>query len=293
MRIWLRFLSSIGWRQILGAVAQPLQAQRESAALHAQPTIDHVPVEIVIEWLRRPAVRTATGAFPPTCNTRERGRQISVPRQRSWSGTANETLAHLCSFSSLAASARAQSGGNRYPFKPVPLADSAEIALAVSPLPPEVYGQATVYAVRDGNVLTLREGSNGVACMVGRDLHEGGLYPICFNAEGARTAIQRELMPLRFRSLGVAEDSMDRAVSSAYARGELGVPRELALAYIMSPRQVLFSSPAATGGASARGTRTSCSTCRARRLRSSGSPWTVRARRSGGAPGNAASRRWS
>ena len=147
----------------------------------------------------------------------------------------------------LAASARAQSAASSYPFKPVPLADSAEISLAVSAAPPEVSGQATVYAVRDGKVLTLRTGSSGVACMVGRDLHEGSLYPICFNAEGARTALQRELLQLRLRSLGVVEDSIDRVVTSAYARGELGVPRELAVAYMMSPRQVLFSSPAATG----------------------------------------------
>jgi hypothetical protein len=108
-------------------------------------------------------------------------------------------------------------------------------------------GKATIYAVRDGKVLTLRAGSSGAACLVGRDLHEGSLYPICFNAEGARTALQRELLQLRLRSLGVAEDSIDRAVASAYKRGELPVPRELALAYMMSPRQVLFSSPAATG----------------------------------------------
>ena len=146
-----------------------------------------------------------------------------------------------------AASARAQSATSGYPVKPVPLADSAEISLAVSAAPPEVSGRATVYAVRDGKVLTLRTGSSGVACLVARDPHEGSLYPICFNAEGARTALQRELLQLRLRSLGVAEDSIDRVVTSAYARGELGVPRELAVAYMMSPRQVLFSSPAATG----------------------------------------------
>jgi hypothetical protein len=144
-------------------------------------------------------------------------------------------------------SASAQSGASRYPFKPVPLPDSSEIALAVSAAPSEVTDKATVYAVRDGIVLTLRKGSNGVACLVARDLHEGGLYPICFNAEGTRTVMHRELMQVRLRSLGVSEDSVDRAVSSAYARGELTAPRELALAYMMSPRQVLFSSPDAAG----------------------------------------------
>ncbi len=148
----------------------------------------------------------------------------------------------------LAGSAGAQSTtASAYPVKPVPFADSVEIALAVSAAPAEVSHRATVHAVRDGKVLTLRAGTNGVACMVARDLHQGSLYPICYNAEGVRTVLQRELLQMRLRSLGVAEDSIDRAVTSAYSRGELPVPRELAVAYMMSPRQVLFSSPEAAG----------------------------------------------
>src|SRR4051812_29832859 len=96
----------------------------------------------------------------------------------------------LVSLALIAASGRAQSPTDRYPVKPVPLADSAEISLAISAAPPEISGQATVYAVREGKAVTLRTGSNGVACLVGRDLHQGSLYPICMNAEGARTVLQ-------------------------------------------------------------------------------------------------------
>lgn len=145
---------------------------------------------------------------------------------------------------SVAAAAQSPSG---YPVKPVPLADSAEIALAVSAAPSELSSLATVYAVRDGQVLTLRRGSNGTACMVVRDLHAGSLYPICYNAEGARTVLKRELMQVRLRTLGESEESIDKAVSAAYAKGELESPRELALAYMLSPRQVLFSKPTADG----------------------------------------------
>src|SRR5690242_188391 len=140
-----------------------------------------------------------------------------------------------------AGAAAAQSVPNAYPVKPVPLPDSAEIALAASAAPSEVSALATVYAVRNGEVLTLRRGSNGAACMVARDSHAGSLYPICYNAEGAKTALQRELLQVRLRTLGVAEDSIDRAVESAYKRGELAIPKDVALAYMMSPQQVLFS----------------------------------------------------
>ena len=146
-----------------------------------------------------------------------------------------------------AAAAGAQAAPNGYPVKPVPLADSVEIALAVSAAPPELSNQATVYAVRDGQVLTLRRGSNGSACVVARDLHGGSLYPICYNPEGARTVLARELLEVRLRSLGASEDSVERAVAAAYASGQLETPKSLALAYMMSPRQVLFSSPRLEG----------------------------------------------
>ncbi|HEX6052658.1 MAG TPA: hypothetical protein VFZ21_25510 [Gemmatimonadaceae bacterium] len=142
------------------------------------------------------------------------------------------------------ASAQASNG---YPVKPVPLPDSAEIALAESAAPPNVATASTVYAVRDGQVRTIRQGTNGLVCMVARDYHAGSLYPICFNAEGARTIAKRELMQMKLRSLGIPEDSIDRAVNAAYARGELETPTELALAYMMSPKQVLFSSATREG----------------------------------------------
>jgi hypothetical protein len=148
---------------------------------------------------------------------------------------------------SCAAAAGAQSVPNGYPVTPVPLADSVEIALAVSAAPAELSSQATVYAVRDGQVLTLRRGSNGSACMVARDLHGGSLYPICYNPEGARTVLARELLEVRLRSLGASEDSVERAVTAGYASGQLETPKSLALAYMMSPRQVLFSNPRAEG----------------------------------------------
>jgi len=146
-----------------------------------------------------------------------------------------------------ASTAGAQAAPNGYPVKPVPLSDSAEIALAVSAAPPELSDQATVYAVRDGQVLTIRRGSNGSACVVARDLHGGSLYPICYNPEGARTVLTRELLEVRLRSLGASEDSVERAVAAGYASGQLEPPKSLAMAYMMSPRQVLFSSPRAEG----------------------------------------------
>jgi hypothetical protein len=148
---------------------------------------------------------------------------------------------------SAATTAAAQAPTTAYPVKPVPLPDAEEIALAVSAAPADLSRNAAVYAVRDGKVLTLRPGTNGSSCMVARDLHGGSVYPICYNPEGTRTVLRRELMEVRLRSLGVAEDSITKAVTAAYKTGELETPKDVALAYMMSPKQVLFSSPQADG----------------------------------------------
>ena len=155
--------------------------------------------------------------------------------------------AALTLLGSVAANVAGQSTPNAYSVRPVPLADSAEIALATSAAPRDVSDRATVYAVHAGQVRTLRTGSNGAACMVARDLHGGSLYPICYNAEGARTVLPRELMEVRLRSLGASEDSVKLAVAAAYARGDLMPPTALAMADMMSPRQVLFSTPGPEG----------------------------------------------
>ena len=59
--------------------------------------------------------------------------------------------------------------------------------------------------------------------------------------------MQRELLQLRLRSLGVKEDSIDKEVDAVYADVRLKSPEKFALAYMMSPRQALFSSAAANG----------------------------------------------
>jgi ketosteroid isomerase-like protein len=134
-----------------------------------------------------------------------------------------------------------------YPAKPVPLPDSQEVALAMSGAPAAVSANATIYAVRDGRVITLRAGKHSASCMVSRDLHPGSVYPMCFDAEASRTLLQRELLQNRLRTEGKSEDDVRAATAEAYARGTLKEPTRIAVTYMMSPRQVLFSSPSASG----------------------------------------------
>jgi hypothetical protein len=145
------------------------------------------------------------------------------------------------------ASAQSRDARRAYPVIPRPFADSEEIRLARSAAPTEVSGAASVYTIRDGKPHLLLAGSNGCACMVSRDLHEGSLYPICYDVEGTKSVLPRELMEVSLRSQGRSEAAVIRAVDSAYQTGILRPPATLAVAYMMSSRQVLFSTPLPEG----------------------------------------------
>jgi hypothetical protein len=135
----------------------------------------------------------------------------------------------------------------RYPVVPTPLPDAEELALATSAAPPEISAKADVYTFKAGKPVKVRAGSSGAACMVARDLHEGSAYPICYDAEGVRTRMQRELMEVGLRMSGAAEDEIERRVAAAYDKGELKRPGKITVAYMTSPRQVIFSSARAEG----------------------------------------------
>ena len=134
-----------------------------------------------------------------------------------------------------------------YPVTPHPLADAEEIALATSAAPPAISARADVYVVRASGPVKLRAGTNGVACMVSRDLHEGSRYPICFDREAAATVMQRELLENTLRAGGLAEEKVQERVKAALADGSLRQPGKPAVAYMLSPKQVLFSDATPSG----------------------------------------------
>jgi hypothetical protein len=117
--------------------------------------------------------------------------------------------------------ANAQTAQASYPVPPRQLPEAEEIALAVSAAPDEVSAKADVWVLRGGEFVKAREGTNGCACMLARDLHDGSRYPICFDQEGARTLLYREMMETSLRAKGLSEDQVRAAVKQATERGEL------------------------------------------------------------------------
>ena len=131
---------------------------------------------------------------------------------------------------------------SKYPSPPRSLGEAEEIELAMTAAPSEISAAADIYVLRGTDLVKARAGTNGCACMVARDLHEGSRYPICFDQEGARTTLFREMMETSLRAKGKSEAEVKRAVDAALASGELRLPTKPAMAYMMSPKQVLFSS---------------------------------------------------
>ena len=134
-----------------------------------------------------------------------------------------------------------------YPVAPRSLGEADEIALAMTAAPDEISAHADIYVLRGTDFVKVRTGTNGCACMVGRDLHEGSRYPICFDREGTKTTLLREIKEGSLRAKGTSETEVQKLVVAAYAGGELKMPSRPAMAYMMSPQQVLFSSPLAEG----------------------------------------------
>ena len=136
---------------------------------------------------------------------------------------------------------------SKYPTPPRSLGEANEIALAVTAAPAEISQAADVYVLRGTDFVKARAGTNGCACVVGRDSHDGSRYPICFDREGARTTLLRELMEGSLRAKGKTESEVNALVDAAYRTGELRLSTKSSIAYMMSPQQVLFSTPNADG----------------------------------------------
>jgi hypothetical protein len=120
------------------------------------------------------------------------------------------------------------------------LPEAEEIALARSAAPPALSAGASIYVLRRGGHVKVVEGTNGAACMVSRD-HPESLYPICFDPEAARAILPIELEENRLRERGLPEDSVQARIERGFQSGEFVPARSLAIAYMMSRRQVIYA----------------------------------------------------
>jgi hypothetical protein len=117
--------------------------------------------------------------------------------------------------------------------------DHDEIALALTAAPASLTTGATVYTAHDGQFTKAREGSNGWACIVARDARAKGVFPMCFDPEGARTLMHTEMLRTQLFARGLTNTAVDQEITKAYEAGTLTHPTKPAMTVMMSSRQVL------------------------------------------------------
>ena len=136
------------------------------------------------------------------------------------------TAAILAVAGSLAFTSRVTSNADsgRVSAVTTPTSDAAEVALALSAAPASLTVGAEVYVWHDGHFVKDRTGSTGVACMVSRDPRVGGVFPMCFDPEAARTQMPEEMMRTELKTRGLADTAIKRQVDAAFANGMLHYP---------------------------------------------------------------------
>jgi hypothetical protein len=127
------------------------------------------------------------------------------------------------------------------------LPEAEEVALARSAAPADVSAKATIYVLRRDGFAKVVEGTNGCACLVGRDSHPESRYPICFNVEATRTILSAFLKEHELRLAGRTEPEVEAEIARLYGGGAFRLPAPPAMSYMMSSRQVLFTAPGPEG----------------------------------------------
>jgi len=117
----------------------------------------------------------------------------------------------------------------QYPLLPREL----ETELALSAAPPHVRDGATVLVLDATGFVTAVRRSNAFTCMVSR--RGGDLFPVCWDAEGARSLLPIDVDDAQLRLQGKSGAEIDRAVTAGFASGHYLPPSRAGLAYMLSP----------------------------------------------------------
>jgi hypothetical protein len=102
-----------------------------------------------------------------------------------------------------------------------------QIQLALSAAPAEVSSKATIYILGAKGYEKVREGTNGVSCLVERAFvgtTEVAVAPACFDAEGSRTLVLVFLRREELRAQGKSEAEIKADIANGYREGRFKAP---------------------------------------------------------------------
>lgn len=131
--------------------------------------------------------------------------------------------------------------------------ESLEVRYALSAAPPHLRAGATVYVLDPsvGYVLN-HKGTNGISCIVvrtdwqfaNREFRDDVIWPVCFDAEGARTLMQDYVYAAELRARGMNAKEVYVEVTRRFGTASPN-PARVGIAYMIEPimRTVLTEKP--------------------------------------------------
>jgi hypothetical protein len=108
-----------------------------------------------------------------------------------------------------------------------------EIELALNAAPKHLRDGAAVLVLDSTGYVTAREGTNAFTCLVSR--RGGDVFPVCWDAEGARSLLPVDLDAAKLRLSGSTNAEIDRAVTEGFKKGRYRAPSRAGIAYMLSP----------------------------------------------------------
>ena len=117
----------------------------------------------------------------------------------------------------------------QYPLFPRAL----EIELALSAAPKHLRDGASVWVLEQNGYTLARKGTNAFTCVVSR--RGGDVFPVCWDAEGARSLLPVDVDDAQLRLTGKSSAQIDEMVAERYKSGQYPAPARAGVAYMLSP----------------------------------------------------------
>jgi hypothetical protein len=111
-----------------------------------------------------------------------------------------------------------------------------EVELALSAGPEHLRAEATVYVFGKKGYEKIRDGKNGLTCLVNRDGNQSGdndLKPTCWDAEGSATIVPVMLRVGELMAQGKTAKEIAQDIDSGFSQGRFSSPRKSGIAYML------------------------------------------------------------
>jgi len=140
----------------------------------------------------------------------------------------------LTSVMLMAVPAAAQTPATHAAFPDHPmLPRDVEIELALNAAPKHLRDGATVLVFESTGYVKAREGTNAFTCVVSR--RGGDVFPVCWDAEGAKALLPIDLDDAKLRLAGASIAEIERQVADGFKSGKYRAPARTGVAYMLSP----------------------------------------------------------